>query len=44
VLLAKQGHLDDTQREFEETIRVEPDHKMAQACLAQLKSMKKTAP
>jgi tetratricopeptide (TPR) repeat protein len=44
VLLSKQGHLDDARREFEETIRLELDYKMAKAYLAQLKSMKKSAP
>jgi Flp pilus assembly protein TadD len=34
VLLAKPGHLDEARREFEETIRLELDYKMAKADLA----------
>src|ERR1035437_7136726 len=44
VLLAKQGQLDEGQRGFEETIRLEPDYQKAQTYLAQLQSMKKSAP
>lgn len=44
VLLSKPGHLDAARRELEETIRLELDYKMAKAYLAQLKSMKKSAP
>ena len=44
VLLAKQNRLDEAQREFEATIRLEPTYTKAQEYLAQLQAMKKRTP
>jgi tetratricopeptide (TPR) repeat protein len=44
VLLAKQGQHDSAKREFEETIRLEPNNAKAQEYLAQLQAMKRRAP
>jgi Flp pilus assembly protein TadD len=40
VVLAKLGRLDDAQREFEETLRLEPGYKNAQDNLAKIQFLK----
>jgi tetratricopeptide (TPR) repeat protein len=44
VLLAKLNRLDEAQREFEETLRLEPDYSKAQEYLAQIRVLKKRSP
>ena len=40
VLLAKQGHLDEAQREFETVLRIEPTYPNVQGYLARVLAMK----